>query len=68
MHAMRPSDMNALLGFQAPAEVAYEERRGGARGGRGDRGGRQGDREPRQGGRKGRGGKLVVDDDSFPAL
>ena len=61
--------MNAnLLGFQAPVDDDFEERRGaGGRGGRG-RGGPREPREPRQGGRKGRGGKLVIDDDAFPAL
>ena len=56
-----------LMGFQAPPEDDdFESRRGG----RGDRrGGRDaGPRDDRRGGRKGRGGKLVIDDDAFPAL
>jgi len=65
VHAIRPSENANLLGFQAPVDIDFEERRGGGRGGRGDR---REPREPRQGGRKGRGGKLVVDDEAFPAL
>ena len=70
-----------LMGFQAPVEVDFDQDRAerGSRGGRGgarggDRGGaRGGDREPREprGGRRGGrggGGKLVVNDEAFPAL
>jgi len=70
---IRP-DVNAnLFGFQTRDEDDYESRgrgrggRGGRDQGRGGRGGRdQGPREQR-GGRK-RDGKLVVDDNDFPAL
>ena len=65
-HAIRPDANAALFGFSAGGDDDFDGR--GAHGGRG-RGGRdQAPREPRQGGRKGRGGKIVVDDDAFPAL
>ena len=66
-HAITAVANANLMGFQAPPDDDdFESRRGG----RGDRrGGRdQGPREDRRGGRKGRGGKLVIDDDAFPAL
>lgn len=66
-YAVRAVENANLMGFQAPVEVDFDERRGAGRGGRGDR---REPREPRQtGGRRGgRGGKLVVDDEAFPAL
>ena len=68
-YAMRSVANANLMGFQAPVEIDFDERgargsRGGDRGGRGDR--RGGDRGSR-GGRKGV-GKIVIDDDAFPAL
>lgn len=64
--ATRPSAGGNLLGFQNVEDDVVEER--GARGGRG-RGGdrpRQDRPQTQRGGRKG--GKLVVDDNDFPAL
>jgi hypothetical protein len=82
VHELTAADLHAkaktadydLLGFQAGKDDDdFEARRGrGGRGGRGrgDRGTQGGDRGgrggQRQGGRKG--GKLIVDDNEFPAL
>jgi len=71
VHAMRPDANAALFGFQAPVDVDFDDSKRGGRGGaRGGRGAREA-REPRQtGGRRGGrgGGKLVINDDAFPAL
>lgn len=59
----------ALLGFQALGDAGDEFEARGARGGRGGRGGdrpRQDRPQTQRGGRKG--GKIVVDDNEFPAL
>ena len=67
MYSSKPNAGSELLGFTKPIEEDEEPRRGG-------RGGRGGDNRPRQdrpnttrgGGRKG--GKIIVDDNDFPAL
>lgn len=65
--AMKPNQGSNLLGFSAGADEEVEVRgsRGG-RGGRGDRPVRQERPQTQRGGRKG--GKIVVDDNDFPAL
>jgi len=65
----KPGAGGNLLGFQSGVDQGDEfESRGGARGGRGGRGDRPRQDRPQtqRGGRKG--GKLVVDDNEFPAL
>ena len=63
--AMRPGQGANLLGFQAEVDEPDRSSRGG-RGGRGDRPVRQERPQTQKGGRKG--GKIVVDDNDFPAL